>query len=77
MARRGHPGPQTQARSLEGGRDRAEVAVAAQHDGDEVAGAADGRVHAALQAPQVRQRIVRALQAETFQRLSIALLASF
>ena len=57
-----HPMPaRVRARSLEGGRDGAEVAVAAQHDGDEVAGAADGRVHAALQAPQVRQRVVRAL----------------
>ena len=45
--------------SLEGGRHGAEVAVAAQHDGDVVAGAADGRVHAALQAQQVRQRVVQ------------------
>ena len=45
--------------SLEGGCHRAKVAVAAQHDGDVVAGAADGRVHAALQAQQVRQRVVQ------------------
>ena len=47
-----------QKSSLEGGSHGAEIAVAAQHDGDVVAGAADGRVHAALQAQQVRQRVV-------------------
>ena len=43
------------ASSLEGGCNGAKVGVAAQHDGDEVAGAPDGRVHATLQPQQVWQ----------------------